>query len=206
MENETGWGDPALSHRNASKYMTLLPDPRLGVLAVLLVAAAVSDVRTHRIPNALVFGGALYGLAYHAFFPPVPGEAGILVALGGLGVGLAGLLPLYLLRVMGAGDVKLMAMAGAFLGASGAFCALLATLVAGGVLAIAFTLATGRVVAMLRNVLAVCRGTMVSLATGVGGLAVHDGPSAGRMPYAVAIAAGTIAYLIAVQFGWLKGA
>jgi len=173
--------------------MPLLLDPRLGALVVLLVAAAVSDVKTRRIPNALVFAGALYGLAWHAFF-----ESGVFTALGGLAVGLGGLLPLYLLRVMGAGDVKLMAMAGAFLGASDAFGAVLATLVAGGVLAVALTLATGRFAAMLRNVLAVCRGTMLSLATGVSGLAVHDGPSAGRMPYAVAIAAGTIVYLVAL--------
>jgi hypothetical protein len=49
------------------------------------------------------------------------------------------------------------------------------------------------------------RGTMLTLATGVGGLAVHEGPSAGKMPYGVAIAAGTIGYLVLAQLGLIGG-
>jgi prepilin peptidase CpaA len=85
----------------------LLLHPRTGVLIGLLTTAAVSDVRTGRIPNWLVFSGALYALAYNALYPR---DMGILFALGGLSVGLVALLPGYLLRVLGAGDVKLMAM------------------------------------------------------------------------------------------------
>ncbi|HSL78534.1 MAG TPA: A24 family peptidase, partial [Pseudolabrys sp.] len=164
---------------------------------------AVIDVRTSRIPNWLVFAGALYGLAYNAISPLYARDIGILFALGGLAVGLAALLPAYLFRVMGAGDVKLMAMVGAFLGAWATVGAVLATLVAGGVLAIAVALWSGRTVRMLRNVAAVSRGTVLALTTGMTGLAVHDGPSAGKMPYGVAIAAGTIAYLVLSQLGFV---
>lgn len=184
----------------------LVLSPRTGVLMVLLLIAAVSDIRTGRIPNWLVFGGALYALAYNAFFPLYPRDIGILFALGGLAVGLGAFLPLYLFRVMGAGDVKLMAMVGAFLGTWATIAAVLATLIAGGVLAVVLALWSGHLVRLLRNVVMVCRGTMLSLATGVGGLAVHDGASAGRMPYGVAIAAGTIGYLILAQLGFIGGA
>ena len=64
----------------------------------------------------------------------------------------------------------------------------------------------GRTVRLLRNVAAVSRGTMVTMATGIGGLAVHAGPSAGKMPYGVAIAVGTIAYLVLSQLGFVGGA
>lgn len=180
--------------------------PRTGVLMTLLLIAAVIDVRTSRIPNWLVLAGALYGLAYNAISPLYADDASILFPLGGLAVGLAALLPAYLLRVIGAGDVKLMAMVGAFLGAWATVGAVLATLVAGGVLAIALALWSGRTVRMLRNVAALSRGTVLTLTTGVTGLAVHEGPSAGKMPYGVAIAAGTIAYLVLSQLGFVGSA
>jgi prepilin peptidase CpaA len=180
--------------------------PRTGVLMVLLLIAAVIDIKTSRIPNWLVFAGALYGLAYNAISPLYARDIGILFALGGLAVGLAALLPAYLFRVMGAGDVKLMAMVGAFLGASATVGAVLATLVTGGVFAIALALWSGRTVRMLRNVTALSRGTAFTLATGNTAWMVHDGPSAGRMPYGVAIAVGTIAYLVLSQLGFVGGA
>lgn len=184
----------------------LLLSPRTGILVLLLLVAAFSDIRTGRIPNWLVFGGALYAVVYNAFFPLFPRDIGIVFALGGLAVGLAAFLPLYIFRAMGAGDVKLMAMVGAFLGASATLGSVLATLIAGGVLALALTLVTGRIAQMLRNVTMVFRGAMLTFATGVGGLAGPDGPSAGKMPYGVAIAAGTIGYLILAQLGFIGGA
>jgi prepilin peptidase CpaA len=177
--------------------------PRTGVLMALLSIAAVIDVRTSRIPNWLVLGGALYGLACNAISPLYARDIGILFALGGLAVGLAALLPAYLLRVMGAGDVKLMAMVGAFLGAWATLGAVLATLVTGGLLAIALALWSGRTVRMLRNVAAMSRGAVLTLRTGVTGLAFHDGPSAGKMPYGLAIAVGTITYLVLSQLGFI---
>jgi prepilin peptidase CpaA len=184
---------------------TLALSPRTGVLMALLLIAAVIDVRSSRIPNWLVFGGALYGLVYNAISPVYARDIGILFALGGLGVGLAALLPAYFFKVMGAGDVKLMAMVGAFLGASATVGAVLATLVAGGVLAIALAVWSGRLVRMLRNVGAMSRGTVLTLATGVTGLTVHDRPSAGKMPYGLAIAVGSIAYLVLSQLGLVGG-
>ena len=184
----------------------LAVSPRTGVLMALLLIAAIIDVRTSRIPNWLVFAGALYGLAYNTISPLYARDIGILFALGGLAVGFGAMLPAYLFRVMGAGDVKLMAMVGAFLGAWATVGAVLATLVAGGVLALALATWSGRTVHLLRNVAAISRGTMVTMTTGIGGLAVHEGPSAGNMPYGVAIAVGTIAYLVLSQLGFVGGA
>ena len=179
----------------------LVRSPRTGVLVALLLIAAISDIKTGRIPNWLVLGGAAYGLLYNAFFPVFPRDIGLLFALGGLAVGLGALLPLYFVRVMGAGDVKLMAMVGAFLGASATVAAMLATLITGGFLAIAFALCSGRLGRLVHNVATMFRGTLLTFASGVGGLTVHDGPSAGKMPYGIAIAAGTIGYMVLEQLG-----
>lgn len=175
--------------------------PRSGVLIALLLLAAVCDVRTGRIPNWLVFGGAIYAITYNAIYAVYPRDNGVLFALGGLAVGLIALLPGYLFRVLGAGDVKLMAMAGAFIGTRAAVEAVLASLIAGGVLAMALALHSGRLIEMLRNVAMVFRGTLLTLATGAGGLTIRGGTSAGRMPYGVAIASGTISYLVVEQLG-----
>ena len=179
----------------------LVASPRTGVLIGLLVLAAVSDIQTGRIPNWLVLIGTIYAVTYSAFYPIYPRDMGLLVALGGLAVGFASLLPGYLLRVLGAGDVKLMAMVGAFLGTWGAVEAVLASLIAGGLLALALAAYSGRLVHMLRNVAMVFRGTLLGVSTGVGGLALPGGTSAGRMPYGVAIAAGTIGHLMLDQLG-----
>lgn len=103
----------------------------LGAL-VLVGWAAREDLIRNRIPNALTAAGAVSGavLAYIA-----AGKSGLTDALGGALVGLIIFLPFYLLRGMGAGDVKLMAAAGAFVGTGGAFWAAAWALLAGGALA-----------------------------------------------------------------------
>ena len=47
----------------------LVTDPRNVALFVLLVAAAVADVRHQRIPNRLTLGGLAFGLAYSTVEP-----------------------------------------------------------------------------------------------------------------------------------------
>jgi prepilin peptidase CpaA len=183
---------------------TLFLDPRTGVLIALLVVAAGIDARSNRIPNWLVFGGTAFGIAYNALFPGFPQGMGSLAALGGLGVGLGALLPFYLLRSMGAGDVKLMAMAGAFLGPWDTFCAVLATFLAGGAMSIAFALWSGALVRTLQNLVSVFRGAALDLALGSKPVLIADeGVSVGKLPYGVAIAVGTIGCLVLKQFGYV---
>lgn len=178
----------------------LLADPRTGMLIALLIAAAWSDYGTGRIPNPLVFGGALVGLAYAALVPPIrstPVEA-LLMAAAGLGCGLLALLPFYLLRAMGAGDVKLMAMTGAFLGFPDALAAVVASFLAGGALSLAYLASRGELRRAVTNLGAL--GLLVSS----GNAPVLDSrSSAGTMPYGIAIAAGTIGYLLLRQLGVL---
>jgi prepilin peptidase CpaA len=187
----------------------------IGFLLLLLLPAAWSDIRSRRIPNVLVFPGAMIGVLLHAVLPQETGGLGVLGSLAGWGTGLALLLPLYLLRVMGAGDVKLMAMTGAFLGAQETVGALLCVLLAGGMLALAAALREGKLRLLWRNLNVILLGALaggamtglsVSGKAGEGvtgdsaGDAIESAPesaaeSTGTLPYGVAIAAGTMAYL-----------
>jgi prepilin peptidase CpaA len=129
------------------------------------------DWRTHRIPNVLVaatlLGACAVQLGLH-------GGAGIALALGGGAVGLLGLLPLYLIGAMGAGDVKFMAALGALVGPATAVLAVGLTLLAGGALAL---------------VVVGWRRWSAPVTIPAGASRVPEN----RLPYAAAIVAGTLA-------------
>jgi len=103
------------------------------LVGTLVIVAALYDVRERRIPNGLTFGLMLAGLGYGAV---TGGIAGAFDALAGLGTGFALLLPLYLLRATGAGDVKLAAAIGAWCGARTTVWVLCYAAIVGGALAV----------------------------------------------------------------------
>jgi prepilin peptidase CpaA len=173
------------------------------LLCCLLALAVWNDLRTRRIPNTLVFGGALLGLVLNSAYPPGGslftepfGGLGLLWSLAGLGAGLGLLLPMYMLRTLGAGDVKMMAMVGAFVGHEAVLGCTLLTLLSGGVLALGVAAWTGRLRPLLRNTFHM---GLHALFRGLGGEKVRfEAPAepSGRLPYAVAIATGTLPYLL----------
>jgi len=180
------------------------------LLAVLLAAAVACDIRSRRIPNRLVSLGMAAGLTLHATVTPGAGlfntpfgGLGLLLALGGLALGLLLLLPMYALGALGAGDVKLMAMIGAFLGPQEMLGVTLFCLVAGGALALLFALVDGSLRKVLGNVRTMLLGSLLRGLSG--GTAQLEQPVAatGKLPYAIAIAAGTVAYLLLTRVaGW----
>jgi prepilin peptidase CpaA len=89
--------------------LTLIP---FFVVACVGCTVAVTDVRAFRVPNAITYPFVLAGLVYHGL------TGGLGMSLLGMAVGFAVLLFLHVLGAVGAGDVKLMAGVGAWLGAS----------------------------------------------------------------------------------------
>lgn len=134
------------------------------ILLCLVLQAAVSDLAWRRIPNVLVAAGLLLALAIQW---RLGGSALLAQGLAGAAVGLLLFLPMYALGGMAAGDVKLAAMAGSFVGPWQALQLCLLSALAGGVLALCYLQ-----------------------------LARWRGRRAEGMPYAVAIAAGTLASVV----------
>lgn len=158
-------------------------------LLAVLTAASVSDLWRHRIPNPVSLGGAVLALVLAGV---TTGLHGLLLALGGLGIGLVALLPAYVKGGMAAGDVKLMAAVGAFLGPAGALDAVALSLVAGGILGIGILIHSGSLGAALGRYLFGIRHFVT------GGVWLYLRPAAGeaaalRFPYALAIAVGAAA-------------
>ena len=163
--------------------------------AAVAVCAAVSDVKERRIPNLLTYPAMVAGLLLQS---ALHGWRGMLVgAGGGLLFGGAFLL-LYLIRAIGAGDVKLAAALGCIVGPSASLQVLFATALAGGALAVVFMALSGRIVETLRNTL------WVAAFHAQHGLQTHpvvnlDNPGSVRMPYGLAFAAGTLYWAVFLQ-------
>ncbi|MBC7685101.1 MAG: prepilin peptidase [Bdellovibrionales bacterium] len=164
----------------------------LALLAILLLASAF-DIARRRIPNRLLALGLLAALALQL----ASGTPSALLStyLAGFAVGMLMFLPLYLMGGMAAGDVKLMATVGAFLGPALAFQSSLATYCAGGLLALGIVLAKGRARDAFANVGVLLHPLLLRLSGAR--LAPDAAPvaSVGGMPYAVAISAGTVAVM-----------
>lgn len=180
----------------------LIKEPRTGVLFTLLVIASVSDYRTYKIPNWLTASGMIFGLTYNTAVP-FSIHLGFFWAFGGLLLGFLTMLPFYGLRVMGAGDVKLMAMAGAFLGVTDTLHAVIFSFIVGGIAALIFSLYNKALVRMLGNVKSAAQMMMMSA---IGGfrpeLQIEAGKSVGKLPYGICISIGTVAYVVAKQLGY----
>lgn len=156
------------------------------LLTVMLLLAVRSDLDAHRIPNPLVAWGALAALVASV----APGGIGLASALAGFFLGLLALLPLYALRALGAGDVKLMAAVGAFTGPQALPLTLLATFIAGGLMTVLVTLHRGTALRLMRNVRDMLCNAWWRLACREVPVLEPSSVSAGKMPYALAIAAG----------------
>jgi prepilin peptidase CpaA len=178
--------------------MKLLATLNLLALTALVLTAVVCDLRSRRIPNALVASGIALGLFIQTVAPEggglfshLAGGLGFVPALLGGLVGLGLFLPLYALRALGAGDVKLLAMVGVWLGAPAVAYAALWTLLAGGVLSLAWALGAGVLSRVLANLRDMASLTLIHLRVGTGAAVAVPLTTTGRLPYAVAIACGT---------------
>ncbi len=179
----------------------LAASPRIGTLIVLLVAAAAIDCRIFRIPNWLTAGGAIAALLLSVLLPEQH-QTGFLLALGGLGTALALLLPMYALGIMGAGDVKLMAMVGAFLGLPDTLYAVVFTFVAGGIAAVVLAVWRRALLRTALNVRDIVQSFAFAAFGGYRPAAPGGITSVGRLPYAISICVGTIASLASKQLGF----
>ncbi len=102
-------------------------------VSIMLVVAAVIDGWKLKVPNWLTFPMIVGGWIASGI---VFGWAGLGWSLVGTVVGLGLLLPAYAIGGMGAGDVKLLAGVGAWVGATHTFWAFLVSALVGGVIAL----------------------------------------------------------------------
>ncbi len=162
-------------------------------LVVTAVIAAWYDWTSWRIPNALLAASAAASLILALFAVDGIGLASSLA--GGL-TGLGLFMPVYLLRRMGAGDVKLLATLGLFSGPLLCIDIALMSSLAGGVWALSYLFMQSRHGQQLRFAVQSVLGTNFIRLSSQSPAPTLDGKQGAMMPYGLVIAAGTIAALL----------
>ncbi|NNL84710.1 MAG: prepilin peptidase [Myxococcales bacterium] len=155
------------------------------------LAAALWDVRTRTIPNALTYSAVLVGLAI-GLWPDV--GPSVSASLLGLAIGFLPALLLFSMGSVGGGDVKLLAALGALLGSPRIVEVLLLSLVAGGALALCLVVWRGRLSALLRE-------AWLWLAH-AGRIRSEDPAADLRFPFALAAFFGVVWAWAAPHSGW----
>jgi prepilin peptidase CpaA len=167
--------------------MTMVDIAALGIAAL----ACATDLRSRRIPNWLTLGAMVTGVCFHAI---VPGGSGFAPAAFGLVVGLLVFFPFFALGALGAGDVKLMAALGAWVGAAAVVNVALYGAVAGGVLAVIVAVSRSYLPRALRNLRTLFTHWWLVGIKPLPELTLDKGQGP-RLPYALPIMAGLVVAL-----------
>jgi prepilin peptidase CpaA len=164
------------------------------ILIALVLTAAISDLRTRRIPNWLSLTGVISGIALNTFLFE---WTGLKQSLEGMAIAFGIYFVLYLFRAMGAGDVKLMAAVGAFVGPSNWLMIFMMTALLGGVCAVCILVWNKRMRKTLDNVSFILFEMMHMRAPYMAReeLSVKS-PKAFTLPHGAVISLGCIAFVV----------
>lgn len=169
---------------------------RFAVLTPWLVALCVGDIRHRRLPNVLTLGGLAFALVWRAGWDGTDGLADALTAAGGC---VLFLLPPFFVRAAGAGDVKMLAACGAFLGARPLFLFLVSVSFAGFFVAMAMLVMRKATAPRLKHLLRCVFDWRYDRAAGRAALPPKEDERV-RVPFGVAIAVGAWVTILAEAF------
>jgi prepilin peptidase CpaA len=159
---------------------------QFGLVGILAVAV-VTDLQTRKIYNWLTFPAMAVGLVLSVAFG---GLAGLQASLIGFFAGsLVFAIGFFMGGAMGAGDVKLMAAIGLWLGWPNVVASVLYVTVCGGLVALVSAIAHGTLTKLLKNLYWALMG--LAMPGGKATVAAHES-AAPPMPYAVSIGLGTL--------------
>lgn len=170
------------------------------VLVPGILLASWIDYTQHRVPNWLNLSLIVTGFICQGVFM---GWSGVATGFWGLLTGFGLLILPWMMHGMGAGDVKLMAAIGVWLGPLYTFYSFGLGALIGGLAGAVMIVSTGRLrmaCANLGLILAKCSSRQ-TLFTDFGS-AKSFGQTSQLLPYGVPLTAGTLMILAAKSFGW----
>jgi prepilin peptidase CpaA len=151
-------------------------------LALLLLGAGVvTDLRSKKVPNQIIIAGAVVAII---FMVATQGFSGVMLAGLSLLTAAVAIMPLYLMRVLGGGDVKLMLAASLLMDWKAVLISIFAAMIWGSVLGIVQVILKGQGKAFAHNMLALANRAKLSEST------VH------KIPFTVALLLGYLSSLV----------
>ena len=176
-----------------------LNPPILAGAILLALIGGYTDLRSRRIPNWLTVPGLVVGVAASTI---LGGWSGLKTSLLGTALAFAVLLPFWLLRSLGAGDLKFATAVGAYFGPIRMIDILLGSIFVAGVMALILIIYKGRFLESIRNIGHILfslmkfslPGTQVRL----------ENPDALTIPWGVALAITVTLYAILLHSGIVK--
>lgn len=162
------------------------------LVSAILILAAWIDGKELKVPNWITFPMVLSGLVYSA----VAGD-GLGAGLQGMCCGLLCLLPLYAVGGMGAGDVKLMAGIGAWVGWEVTFYSFCVSVIVGAVMAVIMVASRGAWKKHYEQFLLILsEWSVIRNPYELSKIAADRKPTMFLLPYGIPICIGTIGYFM----------
>lgn len=171
---------------------------KAGLILTILGLALYQDLRENKIKNTVTFPAALLGLAVNA---AETGTGGIVFSMKGWLVPVMSLMALYIINVLGAGDIKLFAAIGSIMGLKFAVLSFIFSVYAGGVIALVILLKQGALAARMKKILCYIKFTV---ATGRIVPYTARGDRSSKFIFSAAIVPGTFMQLVLTMLQ-LKG-
>jgi prepilin peptidase CpaA len=172
-------------------------DSLIVLLSAVLLIAAIIDLRTQKIPNLLTYPAMIFALSYHS---TINGFEGLIFSGSGLLIGILLLIIPFFMGGMGAGDAKLLGAVGSFLGAKATFGAFIFVALAGGIYSLVIILIRRDSFKGFFSEKLMVLSSMVMLRQYVPIQSESSGQKP-RLKYGVAIAFGTLTYLLTKALG-----
>ena len=171
-----------------------MPVISISLLYILILFSIFTDIKYRKIFNYITLSGAVGGLLANVY---VYGGDGFVVSVLGLVVGLSMFFPLFIFKLLGAGDVKLMGAVGAILGYKMVFQTAICTIIVGGILSLLALLFHGRLLNATKKAL----WAFYTLISPNFAFELPKVETCVKIPFAIAIAIGSI---IAINFNFLE--
>ena len=165
---------------------------RAALLTPWLAVLCAKDLRTRRLPNAWTLGGLAAGLALQAGWS---GLSGFVDGLSAAGICILFLLIPFLVRAAGAGDLKMLAACGAFVGMKSVLLLLLCVSFAGFFVAVGMLVTRKVGAARLKHAFRTLFDWRYDRKAGLAALPPKE-DEGNRIPFGLAIALGTLATLM----------
>lgn len=172
-------------------------DYKLLTVGFLLALAVISDLRTYRIRNTITYGFMLSGLISNLI---TDGMKGMLFSLQGMLLPAICLLLVYIMRAIGAGDVKLLSAVGAAMGPGFILDAMICTFMCGGVMAALLILIRRNGIERLRQLMLYAQSCLLSMKL-LEYSDIREKADGSKFHFSLAVASGTAAAMAIDKLG-----